>query len=238
MKKVLLTVFLITLFNTTCFAQSNYSVGLNFGTNYTSYRGSDVLDSTNSGFGYLGGLFLEYRINKRFAINTGLNLDSKSIKYETNYTSSYINEETFEVVNENWDVNTTNKYRYLTLPLLLKYSFGKSKSFFVNGGGFISFLQKHSKKTRAVNDRGQVFRDYYSSSPNNNFPLADETEGDYGISLGCGKSFQLDENNIISIELRDNLGLHNTLDGTFSQGVSDVIKTNSLSLIASWSFNL
>jgi hypothetical protein len=238
MKKVLLTVFLISLFNTTGFAQSNYSVGLNFGLNYTSFRGSNVLDNTNSGFGHLAGIFVEYRINESFAIKSGLNLEQKSIKYETDYTVGYFDEQTFGYVNEGISVETSNKYKYLTIPLLLKYSFGKSKSIFVNGGGFISFLQKRSKKTRAVNDRGQVFRDYYSSNPNDNFPLADNVEGDYGVSLGFGKCFKINDKNIISIELRDNLGLHNALDGTFIYGKSGVIKTNSLSLITSWSFNL
>ncbi|RVT77325.1 PorT family protein [Flavobacterium sufflavum] len=237
MKKVLLTVFLISLFNTTGFTQSNYSVGLNLGLNYTSFRGSDVLDNTNSGFGHLEGLFVEYRIDKRFAINTGLNLDSKSIKYETNYTYTYFDQQKFEVVNERWDVKTTNRYKYLTIPLLLKYSFGKSKCFFVNGGGFISFWQNHTKKSRAINDKGVVI-DNYSSSSGNNFPLADDVSSDYGLSFGLGKLFKLDNRNTISVELRDNLGLCNTIEGTFVQGVSGVIKTNSLSLIASWSFCL
>lgn len=237
MKKGLLTIFLFSLFNVAGFTQNNYSIGVNIGPNYASFRGSDVLDNTDSAFGYLAGLFVEYRINENFAIKSGLNLEQKSIKYETDYTVDYFDEQT-GYVNEGINVKTSNKYKYLTIPLLLKYSFGKSKSFFVNGGCFISFLQKHIKKTRAVNDRGQVFRDYYSSNPNDNFPLADNVEGDYGVSVGFGKCFKINDKNIISIELRDNLGLHNALDGTFIYGKSGVIKTNSLSLITSWSFNL
>ncbi|GEL11496.1 Outer membrane protein beta-barrel domain-containing protein [Flavobacterium glycines] len=235
MKKALLTVFLVVVFNVVGLAQSNYSVGVNFGSNYTSFRGSDILDHTDSGFGYLAGLFVEYRINKNFSINSGLNLEQKSIKYETDYTISYFDNQTFEYFVEDINVKTINKYKYLTIPLLVKYSFGKSKSFFVNGGGFISFWQSHKQKSHFVNKNGGSI--VYSPS-GINFPLANDVSSDYGVSLGLGKIFELDNRNTILIELRDNLGLCNTIDGTFNQGVSGGIKTNSLSLITSWSFNL
>lgn len=239
MKKKIFTFLLIALVNTFGFGQSNYNLGLSLGPNYTSFRGSDsLLEKTNSDFGFSGGVFLEYKINKRFAVSSGLNFESKSIIYKANFSDFYLNEQTYEYVNENWNIKTTNKYKYFTVPLLFKYSFGNTKTFFVKGGGFISFLQNHKKKTRAVNDRGQVFENYSSNSSDNNFPLADKVEGDYGISFGFGKKFQLDKHNAISVELRDNLGLHNVLDGIMSYGQSGVIKTNTLNLIASWSFNL
>lgn len=58
MKKILFF-FLVILFNNISFAQSKYTVGIVFGPNYTSFRGSDFVQETKPGFGFQAGISLE-----------------------------------------------------------------------------------------------------------------------------------------------------------------------------------
>jgi hypothetical protein len=235
MKKVLFTIFFITLFNNVSFAQSKYSLGIIFGPNYTSFRGSDFVQETKPGYGFQAGISLEYSINKSFTLGTGLNLEQKIIHYNTDFTVDYISEfGMFEkdIIN----AETNNKYKYFSVPLFLKYCFGHNKSYFISGGVFISFLQNYKKESSFENKSGGDI--LYSSNSIYNFPLAEDVSGDYGVSFGFGKSFELNEKNKISIEIRDNLGLQNTVDRTSKYGVSGVIKTNCLNLMAGWAFDL
>lgn len=236
MKKIFLIIFATTLLYNTSYAQSKYSLGLVLGPNYTSLRGSDFLQSTKPAVGFLGGVSLEYKMNKTLSISTGFNFEQKVIKNETDYTITYMDESTGMIRNEVINAKTNNKYQYFSFPLLLKCSIGKSKSFYLNGGPYISFLQKHKKDYKFVNRNGGSI--IYGSDYKYNFSLADEVSGDYGVSLGIGKTFEIDVKNKISIELRDNLGLKNTIENIKVYGESGVIKTNSLNLIANWSFNL
>jgi hypothetical protein len=236
MKKILLAFFAITLFYNTNYAQSKYNLGLVLGPNYTSLRGSDFLQGTKPGFGYLVGVSIEYVINKTFSISSGCNFEQKVIKNESDFGFNYFDETTGMIVLNNINESTNNKYQYLSFPLFFKYSMGKNKSFYLNGGPFISFLQTHKKESKFVNKSGEAI--IYSSAWKYNFPLADEISGDYGISLAIGKTFEIDMKNKVSIELRYNLGLKNTIEDIQIYGESGVIKTNSLNLIANWSFNL
>jgi len=57
---------------------------------------------------------------------------------------------------------------------------------------------------------------------------------DFGVNLGVGICFPIDEKNDLNIELRDNLGLANINTGsTVGNGA---IKTNSVNLIIAWQF--
>ena len=235
MKKILFTIFFVAFFNNLNFAQSKFSLGIIGGPNYTSFRGSDFVQETKPGYGFQVGVSLEYKINKSLTLSTGFNLEQKIVHYNTDFTVDYLNEFGFierDIIN----AETNNKYKYFSVPFFLKYSFGQNKSYFVNGGVFISFLQNYKKESSFVNKSGGDI--VYSSDSIYNFPLAEYVSGDYGVSFGFGKSFELNEKNKISIEIRDNLGLQNTVDGISNYGVSGVIKTNCLNLIAGWSFDL
>ena len=236
MKKRILIIFVLTFFYNINYAQSKYSLGLLLGPNYSSFRGSDFLDSTKSDFGFIAGVFVEFKLNKSFSVSTGINIEQKTITNETDYMVDNIDFNGNFVVIESINAKTNNRYQYFSVPLFLKYSFGKNKSFYLNGGPYISFLQKHKKETEFKNNNGgSIIR---SSDSKVNFPLADYVSGDYGFSLGIGKIFEIDMKNKISIELRNNLGLKNTIEDIQVYGQSGVIKTNTLNLIGNWSFNL
>ena len=237
MKKVLLAVFSVLFFQNVGYSQSRYSLGLVLGPNYTSLRGSDFLENTTPGFGFLAGLSIEHKINKTLSISTGVNFEQKVIKDERDYPITYIDESIGIIRHETINAKTNNKFQYFSFPLLLKCSVGKSKSFYLSGGPYISFLQKHKKESKFVNKDGSGII-MYGSNYKYNFPLADEVSGEYGVSVGIGKTFEIDLKNKISIEIRDNIGLKNAIEDTMIYGESGVIKTNTLNLIANWSFNL
>ncbi|MEO7976359.1 porin family protein [Flavobacterium sp.] len=236
MKNFLLSFFTIAFFHNINYAQSKYNLGLVLGPNYTSFRGSDFLQSTKPDIGFLGGVFIQYQLNNTLSIISGLNFDQKEIENETDYPITYMDESTGIILHEVINAKTNNKFQYFSLSLVLKYNIGKNKSFYLNGGPYISFLQKHKKKSKFFNrDGGTII---YGSNYQYNFPLADNVSGDYGVSFGIGKTFGIDMKNKISIELRDNLGLKNTIEHIQIYDQSGVIKTNTLNLIANWSFNL
>ena len=104
----------------------------------------------------------------------------------------------------------------------MKYKFGTNNSFFINGGPFLSYLLK-SELTNNYDDT--------SSDQTDNFKTLD-----YGLTFGFGKTFKLKNNNELSIEIRENLGLSEINDVTVVD--NGFVKTNSINLICNYSFNL
>ena len=65
---------------------------------------------------------------------------------------------------------------------------------------------------------------------------AREQHGAWSEKGGFGKTFKLKNNNELSIEVRENLGLSEINDVTVVD--NGFIKTNSINLICNYSFNL
>ncbi|MDR6967770.1 hypothetical protein J2X31_001782 [Flavobacterium arsenatis] len=142
------------------------------------------------------------------------------------------------MVNENLKINTVNKYQYFTIPLLLKYNFGKSKSFFSNAGVFFGPRGKDKKTTKITNTTTGYSYEVQSNG-NYNFPLEGSISGpDYGFSLGVGKVFKLSSELNLSIELRNNLGLANLVEGINVEEFRGNIKSNTIMLLTEISFDL
>jgi hypothetical protein len=235
MKKVLLTIFVVAFFNNVNFAQSKCSIGIILGPNYVSFRGSDFFQNTESDYGSLVGGFVEYKINKSLSISSGFNFEQKALNYRSEYSYSYLND-LDQVVTVDCDVKTVNNYQYFSIPLLLKFRFGKNKSIFINGGVFSAHLQNHKKKRIITDKEGNSYK---MSFLNPNFSLADEFQGlDCGLSFGFGKSFELTKKDKILLELRDSYGLKNIVEGINDYGQTGVVKSNTVCLIIGWSFDL
>jgi hypothetical protein len=80
----------------------------------------------------------------------------------------------------------------------------------------------------------------YYGSPNDNFPMASRIDNqDYGLTFAIGKEFKIKDKNYFIVELRDNLGFHNSVSRIGADGYSNQeIKTNTLALLIQWSFGL
>lgn len=234
--KRFLVVVIFAILSCTSFAQSNHRLGFVFGPNHFSLRGSDFLDEAKSDYGYFFGFSYEYKFNKNLSLVTGITIEQKRINYNTQFDYDFFNEQG-EIVTHDYSVETKNKYQYFSLPLLLKYNFGKDKSFFVNGGLFIATSGKHKKSTKTTNET--LGYSYTPTTGNYNFPFADDIEGfDYGVSLGIGKSFKLNSKTNVSVELRDNFGLVNIIQDFDESELKSTMKTNTLILMIQLSYDL
>lgn len=157
--------------------------------------------------------------------------------YHSEFNRTYFNEN-FEFVSDDYSLSTKSKFQYFTLPILLRFSFLKNNSVFINGGFFISTTGNIEKTTKTKNlTQGYSFES--SAKEDENFPFANDIDGfDYGVSFGLGKSFDINKKSKISLELRNNLGLVNAIANINKYGKTGTIKTNTINLILNWNFNL
>lgn len=199
-------------------AQSKLKLGFSGGLTYSSFRGNPQIETLEAGLDFLAGVSFEYQIKERLSIVANLNYDRK-----TATDNPYVQ------IIENPDdpafygrVKIKFQNQFVSLPVLLKYQFGPNNSLYINGGPFLSYMLK----SELSNDY-----DNFSSDETDNFKTLD-----FGLVFGFGKTFKLKNNNEISVEIRENLGLSNISNvSIFGNGS---IKTNSLNLICNYSFDL
>ncbi len=211
-----LFIVLVSLLTNSIYAQKKITFGINTGLNYSSIRESnDIIipneNTDDSGFAFLFGLVSNYYLSGNLSLKAELNYESKRESFEIKAFQSEIDPIFIEEGNK-----IKTNYQFITLPILLKYEFGNSNPFFINGGPFLGYLIS-AKET----------------FPNNEIIEFSErmTNFDFGLSFGVGKMISLNDKNNLIIELRNNLGLT-----SISKFVS--AKTNSLNLIVGWNFTL
>ena len=213
MKSKILKIVLFLIFCNFSFAQNNLKFGINGGMTYSSFRGNPSVENFNSGIDFLTGFSFEYNLKERFSLIVNLNYDRKRAS-QSLYTEFIENPDDPGFYG---NVKIILKKQFITLPILVRYKFGNKNDFYINGGPFISYLLK-----------SQLSNDYDNTSSNEtkNFKKID-----YGLAFGIGKTFKLKNNNEISFEIRENLGL------TDISSINGPIKTNSFNLICNYSFN-
>ncbi|MFN3968997.1 porin family protein [Flavobacterium sp.] len=217
MKKIVFTFLLVTFFVGNSFAQGKLKVGFNGGLTYSSFRGNPQIETLDAGVDFLVGLSFEYQLKERLSLVANINYDRK-----TATDNPYI--EIFDSPDDPsfyGRVKIKFKNQFITLPILLKYQFGPDNSLYINGGPFMSYMIK-SELWNDYDERNTDQTDNYKSL-------------DFGLVFGFGKTFKLKNNNKISVEIRDNLGLSNISDVPVVG--NGYIKTNSLNLICNYSFN-
>ena len=224
MKKIIFTTTLL-LSTILLLAQNKVKIGVNSGLTYSNFRGNDTpVTGKKYGLDFMGGISLEYSLSEKLSIKTNLTYDKKTGIVKSNYMYQPSFDSPSIVVNQ----KVRNIYNYLTIPILIKYNFGKNNSYFVNGGPFIGFLL--NSKLKDVSKQTPSNFDYDQDTTDLN------KKTDYGLSYGFGKLIPLNEKNDLVIELRQNLGLVNTSDVfVYNNGE---IKTNSFNLILGWSFGI
>ena len=216
MKKLLFTICVVALVSNSILAQSKIRFGVNGGMTYSSFRGNEAAEELDAGFDFLVGVSVEYPLKNKLSLLANLSYDSKTA---AGTPSGFIPSPEDPA---SGNINAEANYQYITLPIVLKYKIGAKQSFYADAGLFVGYLLK-----------SQTHEDYYNTS--------DDTTSlnkkiDAGLVLGFGKSFKLKNNQEITIELRENLGLLNTSKVNVSGGNS--VKTNSLNLILSYSFDI
>jgi len=217
MKKIVFILFFEIFIISNCFAQDNLKFGFNGGLTYSSFRGNPQVETFDAGFDFLVGVSFEYQLKERLSLVANINYDRKSVNDEP-----YIEFQSPDDPAFYGKVKIKFKNQFISIPIILKYKFDNSKSFYINGGSFLSYLLK-SELTNNYDDVNSDFTDNMKSV-------------DFGLIFGVGKTFKLKNNSEINIEIRENLGLANISalpvvgDGS--------IKSNSINLICNYSFKL
>jgi len=219
--KTTLRTLLFALLPAAAFAQETtipVKLGFNAGATYAGIRGNEGAEANDYAIDYLVGLSFEAPLSDNLSLLANLNYERKSF---TN--TIYIeNGDPFDPVVGGGNVDTRLTLQYLTLPVNLKYYIGQSKGFYINGGVYAGYFL------------GGILKADGNKVDDNSDGLFKKV--DFGVNLGIGMRFPIDEKNDLNIELRDNLGLANISDGpTVGNGT---IKTNSVNLIVGWQFNL
>lgn len=193
MKSVLITAALLALVTLSFAQQNRITFGVDGGISLAnlSVNNSSAQDVYDSRTGYAAGLALQYNFPKVLSFRTG-------IMYELRGAKFFIPDSASTAANPNATVEWLETMDYLTVPLLMRATFGDKINFFVNGGPYWALLLK----------RIQVVQDAASSYSGTELDLTDDTKrSEWGIALGAGVGAVFNERIVISLEARDNLGM-------------------------------
>ena len=228
MKKLLLSITFLLISTLNYSQNSKIKFGIQAGLNYSNFRGYDIpvqfepVYSESPAFAFLGGLNFEYQIKEKLSLKLELNYERKSQKAD-----NYIELTDINGFTKGYNYTSKKNYDYLVLPIMLKYNFTNKNSFYVNGGPFVGFLLK-SNLTNDLQNIDGLNNDPVETTNLNN-------KSDFGLSIGLGKTIEINEKNSIFIEIRENLGLTNTSKNkVWGNGE---VKTNSLNVIIGYSLN-
>ncbi|MFY0482555.1 porin family protein [Flavobacterium sp. PLA-1-15] len=224
---------LLLVICTASFAQDKPQFGVNLGGTYSNVRTNNFNDQIVSfkdskyDVNFLVGVSIEIPLNEKFSFVGNINYERKS--YKRNAVFSQSNFEDFDPILDNRTyVSEEYKTRleYITVPLNMKYYIDSEKKFYVNGGPFLGFFFNSNYKTDGEN----------SGDGNDNFKTLD-----FGVNLGIGTNFKINDKSSLNLEIRHNYGLIdiNKIESTptFTAFVS-YVKTNSFNLIANYQFDL
>lgn len=171
---------------------SRWEAGVQVGPSLGSLRGNRLIDASEALIGTTGALALEYRITERWSMHGAVGHQRKGCLSTLTLTDL-----------NGTVVRTTrgsHKLDYITIPLLLRASFGERSRLFAGAGVYAGYL---IKGTKAIDAWG-------------NPPYADVTGElttlDLGLSASLGWSIALGEKLALQAEVRYDHGLSNISD--------------------------
>ena len=194
-------IFGIALFGmNSAFAQyQNLMVGAEVGYSKSLLIGDAIYFSGQTTPSYIGGAFIQYRVNKNFALRGGLNYENKGTQADFTITD----------INGNYKGQGIDaiKCRYLVIPLLARLSLGNRVKGFFNIGPYIGSL---------------LMANEIISGPTINTISRDESSRfkkfDYGVSAGIGLGVAIGTSWFLSFELRSSVGIYNIYNSSTNSG--------------------
>ncbi|BBE20684.1 hypothetical protein AQPE_4878 [Aquipluma nitroreducens] len=209
--RAIILILLLLTFCTTYGQTNKFEFGIEGGPSLISLRGNDIIDQyQNPTIGFSGGPFFQYNFKKIISLRTNLAFERKGSTAKTQAFDEY--------GNSLGNVRTNSNFDYLTLPILVRATFGKRILFFVNTGPYIGFLLKETSVSKGDKVPKKVM-DFTSLQKRN----------DFGVSAGLGLLVPFKQNIAFSFELRNNLGVYNVDAGHVINGGQ--IKTNSTNFL-------
>ncbi|MBD0834055.1 porin family protein [Aestuariibaculum suncheonense] len=191
-----------------CFSQSNFKIGANIGGQISSLRGFDY-DQPDNKFELVPvlGVNFEVCVTSSLSVITAFNYERWKKERGVYYYGGY----------SSYEGTVKESYDFFNIPLLMRYKFGNKKLYFLEGGGFLNYFNK--------------------GNPSGYMPLfIDFEDYNFGLALGLGRTFYLNDNFDITLQLRNELGLSDV--NKYETMVSGNVKTNTFKLIATFNVNL
>ena len=217
-KRLFLGLLLFIVSETTYGQTTKYNIGIEGGPSLCFLRGNELIDGQQEYLmGFSGGLVFQYNLEKIISFRTNIAFERKS-----SVLKSELRDEVATLIRE---ISTNTNFNYMTLPLLVRASFGGKTQFFVNAGPYFGYLIKQTseRKLGDISSRAEDTTTLYRRL-------------DTGISTGLGISVPIKTKFLFSMELRNNLGLYNVSSvPVFNQGS---VKTNSTSFLLGFSYKM
>jgi hypothetical protein len=204
---------------TTIYGQTNrFDIGVEGGPSLISLRGNEIIDQYHKPtIGFSAGLFFQFNFKKIVSLRTNIAFERKGSVATMQTTDNN--------GNPLGEVTTHTNFDYLTLPVLVRATFGKKVQFFVNAGPYFGYLIKQTFVREGDNDP--------TTTTDNSFR---DKRFDTGISTGLGLSIPFKTNFAFSFEARNNLGLYNVSGTTVVN--NGTIKTNSTNILLGFVYKL
>ena len=189
MKKtgVLLLMILLGLSISSYGQDSKFEISIEGGVSSTGLWGNDDAKMWGSNDNYSVGGAVQYNISERWGIRSGLLLEQKG--------NDGILDSSLWTLSPSFEMN----FKYLTLPVAVRYQFKGRAKYFVSAGFNVGYLLG---ATHLENAEGEAI--LHEMDITNNFK-----QFDIGLVTGAGIRIPVKHDFLFSVEVRDNLGLYN-----------------------------
>jgi hypothetical protein len=199
MKALFLSAIIILLALSTQAQQKIITFGVEGGIGISSlnYDNKNLNDIYDSRTGLAGGIALQYNFPKVLSLRSGAMLETKGDVTNITFTNVQGN------ITGSGEMKRT--LGYLTVPLMLRATFGNKINLFVQGGPYWAALLSARVNLDVVPDTFEYepdIKDLYESS-------------EFGVSGGIGVSSVFNEMIVLSIEVRNNMGITDVGKNTY-----------------------
>lgn len=221
MKKIITLALLIAASMQSSGQATQFSIGVEGGPGLVTLTGSPALKDMKSIIRWSAGLTFQYRINKRLSLIAAPAYAGKGAKAPM----SILILDTITGASGG-AITPHLHYNYLTLPLMIRYTFGRRIKYYGSGGPYISYLLGRRDIAKGEN-----------IAPLTLYEGKDIDQAwDFGISLGAGISIPVLKRVSVSLEIRNSTGLYNTCKKGNAQ--ISTIKTQATRLLAGLEYRL
>lgn len=208
MNRFILALSILTLSVTTSLKAQNSLVdfGIEGGPNLSTLTGQTTFNTKfDPKIFASAGFIFQYNTKKFLSFKTGVSYQQKGYQMK---------DISFTDVAGNIDKGKAiSHFDYLTLPILVKATFGKKINFFVNAGPYVGYLLNTTNRLKLENsDNKQTVTNSYK-------------RWDFGVSAGIGIGVPINDYWVVSAEIRNYTGLTNI--STFA---NTNLKTNTTDL--------
>lgn len=195
--------------------ESRLEIGLGTGLNISSLHNESFSRYFDWRYTALGNIRLKYNLTGTFSILTDIGYEQKGCKGK--------NMKLLDSQGNNLGSTHTftYAYKYITIPVLVRYTSTRFP-FFVNGGPYIGYMLDYKE----TYDITEIERS------------DDMQKMDVGISLGAGLVYSLSEKWNMSFELRNNLGLTNIRISDAAHQSAPIKPVNDLNPVYNNSINI